>query len=175
MTVELLSGRSYPDARLIDFSFEALRIKAGSEFDVSWSLIAPNTARKVANIVYPEEPFERGRFLTSQKLWNEAKDAFEEAVRQDEDFEYQVEEIVPILDKLIAGEGAFHGSAVRVGRTGLELTYDFSSEGQGQDFHDPGPAVPPCLLSGIPPRLYEECRKQRGGGGRSQTSIYLFR
>ena len=134
MTVELLSGRSYPDARLIDFSFEALRIKTGSEFDVSWSLISPSTARKVAKIVYSEEPFERGRFLTSQKLWKEAKQSFEEAVEKDEDLEYEVEEIVPILDKLIAGEGAFHGSAIRVGRTGLELTYDFSAEDQGGDF-----------------------------------------
>ncbi len=137
MTIQLVSGRSYPDARLIDFSFDSLRVKTGSELDIGWSLIAPATTRKVARIVYPDQPFERGRFLTARKLWTDAKAAFEEALEKEdeyEDYEFQVKEIVPILDKLIAGEGAFQGSAVRMGKTGLELTYDFSDGKQADDF-----------------------------------------
>jgi len=139
VTIKLISGKTYQNVVLRDFNFDEIEIQAEQTETLSWILITPESTMTLANVIFADNPYDRGRLLTSRKLWKEAREAFAAAAKIDE-FAEKTGEILEILDKLIAGEGAFHGSARQIGNNGLLLTYDFKKEEQLADFPGSAPA-----------------------------------
>ncbi|GEM_PF-3140196 len=133
--IKLTSGTSYSNALLTSFSFDAVEVKTDSgTAGVPWLLVTPESTLEIAKAVFAEKPYELGRFLTARRFWKEAKAAFEEAAQKDEDRRSKVEEILPVLDKVVKGEGSFRGSVRRMGRDVLLLSYDFKEAVQAEDF-----------------------------------------
>jgi tetratricopeptide (TPR) repeat protein len=74
--------------------------------------------------------YELGRALVLRKLWKDAKAAFDQCVKLDASFAARV----PDLNRVLNNEGAFKGSARKLGADQLLIAYDFADPGQAQDF-----------------------------------------
>jgi tetratricopeptide (TPR) repeat protein len=74
--------------------------------------------------------YELGRALVLRKLWKDAKAAFDQCVKLDASFGPRV----PDLARVLNNEGAFKGSARRLGSDQLLIAYDFADTAQAQDF-----------------------------------------
>ena len=74
--------------------------------------------------------YELGRALVLRKLWKDAKAAFDACVKLDAGFAARV----PDLSRVLNNEGAFKGSARKLGSDQLLITYDFGDAAQTQDF-----------------------------------------
>jgi len=140
-TVKLAArtGGAPLSATLRDYTITDVEIDvAGKGSTLPWDTFTPESLLAAADLMYDAGSaaslFERGRFLLARRLWKDAKDAFQRAVKLDEDLDTRVAEVSEGLDKLIEGKGDFHASAVaRRGPNGLELKYDFTSEEQAED------------------------------------------
>lgn len=140
--IQLTSGLTHSSAVLQEFSFDSILVKTpGGEISIPWVLVNSETTVELAKLIFPDDLFERGRFLTSRKLWKEASDAFAEAARKDEDLQSKTEDILKVLKRLIEGQGTFSGNARRLGPDALLLTYDFSKKEQLGDFLGPAPKL----------------------------------
>ncbi len=74
--------------------------------------------------------YELGRALVLRKLWKDAKAAFDQAVKLDAALAPRV----PDLARVLNNEGAFKGSARKLGPDQLMIAYDFADAAQSQDF-----------------------------------------
>ncbi|HEX7898907.1 MAG TPA: hypothetical protein VF950_14180 [Planctomycetota bacterium] len=74
--------------------------------------------------------YELGRALVLRKLWKDAKAAFDQCVKLDAGFAARV----PDLNRVLNNEGAFKGSARKLGADQLLIAYDFADPAQAQDF-----------------------------------------
>jgi len=61
-------------------------------------------------------------------------EAFQKAVKIDENLRSRVDEVREPLERLVSGQGSFRGAARRVGEDNLMLTYDWKSDAQAGDF-----------------------------------------
>lgn len=74
--------------------------------------------------------YELGRALVLRKLWKDAKAAFDLCIKADASFAARV----PDLGRMLNNEGAFKGSARKLGADQLLIAYDFADAAQSQDF-----------------------------------------
>jgi hypothetical protein len=81
-----------------------------------------------------QDQFDRGRFFVSRRMWKEAQGAFGAAAKLGQGFESRVLEFSEVLDRLVSGQGGFRGSARRVGRDSVHLSWDFHDAKQLEDF-----------------------------------------
>ena len=74
--------------------------------------------------------YELGRALVLRKLWKDAKAAFDQCAKLDAAFAPRI----PDLTRMLNNEGAFKGSARKLGPDQLMIAYDFADAAQTQDF-----------------------------------------
>ena len=78
---------------------------------------------------YDLEPFlrrlEARGFFVARRMWKESQAAFGAAAKLGGGYESRVLEFSEVLDRLVSGQGGFRGSARRIGRDSVHLSWDF--------------------------------------------------
>jgi len=139
VTVALLSGTVHPDAAVKSWNFNGVDLESGGKaLRVTWEAVQPASLLLLADLFFdpqrPQDQFDRGRFFVARRMWKEAQDAFSAAAKFGQGFESRVLDFNESLERLVTGQGGFHGSARRVGRDGVRLSWDFRDATQLEDF-----------------------------------------
>lgn len=145
VTLTLLSGETHRAAVIRAYSFDDVEIESGGRtVSLLWNAVAPASVLAAAKVLFDggdaEQDIECARFLITRRLWREAREALARAVKKDDAIEGRTADILPVLERLISGQGVFRGATRRIGLDGLTLAYDFQDERQIQDF-TPGLAL----------------------------------
>jgi tetratricopeptide (TPR) repeat protein len=135
----LRSGATHSGATIRSFTFTDVELEAGGKtVALPWDALAPASILAAADAIYDfssaDRQFERGRFLVARRLWKEALESFQRAVKIDENLQSKVDEVKDLLERLVSGQGSFKGAARRLGADGLSLAYDWKSDAQAGDF-----------------------------------------
>jgi tetratricopeptide (TPR) repeat protein len=139
VTLTLVSGETIKDAKIKSWNFHGADLDAGGrKVRVTWDTVQPASLPAVADVLFdeqrPQDQFDRGRFFVARRLWKEAQAAFAAAAKLGQGFESRVQDFAEALDRLVTGQGGFRGSARRVGRDGVRLSWDFRDARQLEDF-----------------------------------------
>ncbi|HLY76036.1 MAG TPA: hypothetical protein VKU80_18100, partial [Planctomycetota bacterium] len=141
VTLALGSGETYPDAKIKSWNFNGADLDvAGKAVRVTWDVVQPASLPGAADVIFdpqrPQDQFDRGRFFVARRLWKEARAAFSAAAKLGQGYESRVQDFSDALERLVTGQGGFHGSARRVGRDGVRLSWDFREAKQLEDFSE---------------------------------------
>jgi tetratricopeptide (TPR) repeat protein len=141
VTLALSSGEPVKDAKIKSWNFNGADLEAGGKsLRVTWDSVQPASLPAVADVLFddqrPQDQFDRGRFFVARRQWKEARAAFTAAAKLGQGFESRVQDFAEALDRLVTGQGGFHGSARRVGRDGVRLSWDFRDARQLEDFSE---------------------------------------
>ena len=145
VTVTLASGVVHKDATVKSWNFNGADLASGgSTARVTWDMIQPASLLPMADLLFdpqrPQDQFDRGRFFVARRMWKEAQAAFTAAAKLGQGFDSRVLDFNESLERLVTGQGGFRGSARRVGRDGVRLSWDFRDAKQLGDF-SPGLAL----------------------------------
>ncbi|HLY07662.1 MAG TPA: hypothetical protein VKW04_00010, partial [Planctomycetota bacterium] len=137
----LSSGESYKDAKIKSWNFNGADFDAGGKsVRVTWDTVQAASLPAVADVLFdsqrPEDQFDRGRFFVARRQWKEARAAFTAAAKLGQGYDSRVQDFNEALERLVTGQGGFHGSARRVGRDGVRLSWDFRDPKQLEDFSE---------------------------------------
>lgn len=141
VSLGLLSGESLKDATIKSWTFNGADLESGGKtVRVTWDTVQPASLPALADILFdpqrPQDQFDRGRFFVARRLWKEARAAFSAAAKLGQGYESRVQDFSEALDRLVTGQGGFRGSARRVGRDGVRLSWDFRDPKQLEDFSE---------------------------------------
>jgi tetratricopeptide (TPR) repeat protein len=139
VTIAHLSGETNKDAVIQSYTFHGAELESGGKkARITWDTVQPASLIAAADLMFdpkrPQDQFERGRFFVARRMWKEAQAAFAGAAKLGQGFESRVLEFSEVLDRLVSGQGGFRGSARRIGRDGVRLTWDFHDAKQLEDF-----------------------------------------
>ncbi|HEV3029057.1 MAG TPA: hypothetical protein VG457_15880, partial [Planctomycetota bacterium] len=141
VNLALTSGESYKDAKIKSWNFHGADLDVGGKaIRVTWDSVQPASLPTAADVIFdaqrPQDQFDRGRFFVARRQWKEARAAFSAAAKLGQGYESRVQDFSDALDRLVTGQGGFHGSARRVGRDGVRLSWDFRDSKQLGDFSE---------------------------------------
>jgi tetratricopeptide (TPR) repeat protein len=139
VTLTQLSGETTKDAAIQSYTFHGAELDGGGKkLRLTWDTVQPASLIAAADVIFdpkrPQDQFERGRFFVARRMWKEAQAAFSAAAKLGQGFESRVLEFSEVLDRLVSGQGGFRGSARRIGRDGVRLSWDFHNARQLEDF-----------------------------------------
>ncbi|HVR84034.1 MAG TPA: hypothetical protein VMU54_06970, partial [Planctomycetota bacterium] len=141
VSLSLNSGESYKDAKIKSWNFHGADLDVGGKaVRVTWDGVQPSSLPGAADVIFdaqrPQDQFDRGRFFVARRQWKEARAAFTAAAKLGQGYDSRVQDFSDALDRLVTGQGGFHGSARRVGRDGVRLSWDFRDPKQLEDFSE---------------------------------------
>ena len=141
VTLSLISGEPYKDATIKSWNFNGADLDvAGKPVRVTWDAVQPASLPAAADVLFdaqrPQDQFDRGRFFVARRQWKEARAAFSAAAKLGQGYDSRVQDFSDALERLVTGQGGFHGSARRVGRDGVRLSWDFRDAKQLEDFSE---------------------------------------
>jgi tetratricopeptide (TPR) repeat protein len=147
LSLTLRDGKTIAGAAVRDYTLHDLKIEAGgSPRQLLWEELAPASILAAADFLFdpksPRDQFDRGRLFIARRMWKDASAAFERAAQIGEGYASRVLEFSSILDRLLSDSGALRGSARRLGRDGLRVSYDFADPKQLEEW------TPGLVLSG---------------------------
>jgi tetratricopeptide (TPR) repeat protein len=137
VALSLRAGDTYPKAVVRRWTIFELETDATT---IAWSALKPESVLAAADLLFradnAPEQFMRGRLLVHQRLWKEARQAFERAASLDKTLEARAARATTAIARVLRGMGMFNGDAKRPTPTSLHLTYDWKEAAQSADFAD---------------------------------------
>ena len=135
VALSLRAGETYPKAVVRRWTLFDLETDAAT---IAWSALKPESVLAAADLLFradnAAEQFMRGRLLVHQRLWKEARQAFERAASLDKTLEARAARATTAIARVLRGMGMFNGHAKRPAPTSLHLTYDWKDAAQAADF-----------------------------------------
>jgi len=135
----LRGGKVVKAAEIVDISREDIRVRGeidGVKVDLllSWSALEASSflsiQRQIARGAGSAGQFELGRAAIQQRLWKEAKAAFEECAKLDAAWKPRL----PDIGAVLSDPAILRGEARRIGDDRLLVEYTFTDADQSSDF-----------------------------------------
>jgi tetratricopeptide (TPR) repeat protein len=136
LELKLKAGESIKGAVITEVGPHDAELQGGRR--ILWDGLEPASLRAAADAIFDpkkgKDQYDRGRFFIARRMWKEAKEAFDAAGQIGDGYESEVLTFINTLERLLSENGAFKGSARRLGPSGIRISYDFKDKAQLDEF-----------------------------------------